>query len=259
MGDKPSKGKSLMTSHLPPKAPPGHARRGKKVVYEEDDMSGGPDWLPEGVLTFIDFKNSHYYYGGAEHTRAETVEENAEWGPFAIANIVDGVGLSVTGTADDFSGSFVLSAGAKSGLLPSSGGFTAVMTFSLSASGNSATSNIIIEALDLPDYNLEWSIARSRIGANDVAGSDDGGSNSDTRPASGNKFVVTMTPGRLAMCWPSSGVFSYDNPPNNSAATDIAVQACIYNFIDGGTATSVLESVAFYAPRDDAGMLALVA
>jgi hypothetical protein len=228
------------------------------VVDADVVGGGGEEWPPEGAVVAIDFKNGRYWFGAASHTRAETVEENLEWGEFNAANIVEGVGLRVTGSADDFSGSFVLSSGAKDGLLPSDGGFTAVFVFSLAASGTSATSNILIEALDIPGYNLEWASGRTKTVANETAIIGDGDSISDSQTATGNKFVLTMEPIRLAMCWPGSSVFSYDDPADNTAATDIAIQACIYNFT-AGTATAVLESVVFYSPQNDAGMLALAA
>lgn len=228
-----------------------------------------PGWLPAGVAVFIDFKNGHYYFGGAERARAETIEENADYNDFDPTLIVAGVGFQVVGTFVPFEGGEVtagpvLTAAAKAGLL---GGFTVVANVVLVAAASaSSTALVQVELTDLPNYNVEWVTTTSKrrtsggayVDARELRDFNAVGFDDVIATAAAHKFAATLSDDHFAISTDGGAVvIATGSPVDNSGATDIGFQCLAVANSD--TSTAIIESIAFYPVQADSALSALSA
>jgi hypothetical protein len=217
-----------------------------------------PEWLPEGAVAFLDFKNGRYWFGGAEHTRQESIEENLDWGAFDPSKIVGGIGIRATG-ASSANCAFVLTSGAAAGLLPAGGGLTFVAEFFNAISGTTGQTGCTVEVLDLPNFNVEWTctLVTNANGSKAYAIGSTTGATLGEPPNGDHKVAVTMAPNHIVGSLDGEDVEAVGTVANNSGATHIAVNVSI--FVPDATATSILETLTFYPPQPDESLPALSA
>jgi hypothetical protein len=114
----------------------------------------GPEWLPEGAISYADFVNGNYYAGGDE----------VEFGDVISGGTVSGTGLNVAGAVRDFLGDF-----RDSLLVPE---WTVVLKFRMVTSDT----QYIFSILDNPTYYNNYWLTRNATGALVIAdASYDGG------------------------------------------------------------------------------------
>jgi hypothetical protein len=237
------------------------ARLGTDVDTALADIGGGaPEWVPDGALTVVDLKNGQYYFDGAERTRAETIEGNADWGTFDATKIVDGVGGRATAASGSASFKFVLTSAAANGLLPSDGGFTCVATYSNSITGAQAQASTLLDILDFPNYSVEWTATfqyslPADEDANTLNGFSDSATPDSTQAASHNAaFTFSLT--TIAGSVDGGTVEAVETIVDNTGATNIAVNVSVF-LTNADSATAILEKLIFYAPVSNTELPAL--
>lgn len=114
------------------------------INYLTDDGAG----LPEGAISYADFADGTYHYGG--NALEDFLTEDTGWAQFDPAYVLPGVGLYDENS--DGMANPVLGVDLTADLLAS--GFSAVWTYEVRVL--TQTRNINLEVLDLPDYNCEW-------------------------------------------------------------------------------------------------------
>jgi hypothetical protein len=207
------------------------------------------EWVPDGALVVLDFKNDKYWFAGDEHTRSESIEENTDWSNLDPATFAAGVGARANNERGVCA--FVLTTGAAAEILPSAGGFTAVITYTNEVIGASGNANSTIEALDLPNYNVEWMAtfgswhsheANSISSISGAAPSGDAGTS--------HVAAFTLAPGDISASVDGNAIESVASIADNSTATHIAVSVSVY--VPDAIATAILEKIVFYTPQDSA-------
>jgi hypothetical protein len=226
------------------------------------DKTVMPSWLPAGAQVFIDFKNGHYYFDGAERTREETVEENSDYDVFDTNLIIPGVGFSVTANDPDEAGSGpVLSAAARAGLL---GGFTVVASVAFdAASGDGSTASFQLELTDLPNYSASWLAAMAKrrvqgayIDTREVRDYNAVGFNDTIALAPSHKVAATLASDHFAISTDGGAIaVASGTPVDISSATDIGFRCSVVAV--SGASTAVLETIAFYAVQADSALPSL--
>jgi hypothetical protein len=225
---------------------------------------GGPT-----PLIVSDFKSGTYSIGGVSKTLGQVWEENVDYGPFDPALVVGGTGLIATGTGAFVNTGPVLTPTASTGLLPSDGGFTALVYARLdfTPAGDNGSSTLTVQSTDLPDFSAGWQmLAEKSVTQGDSAIIADYDSLSEPFIGvdfSANqlvKFAFTFTPTAVAGSMNDAAVITGAAPMSNVAANVIGLSLVIAaNNDPADTGSITVEYVAFYEPVANADLPTLSA
>jgi hypothetical protein len=198
-----------------------------------------PEWVPEGALQVLDFKNGHYWDGEKIVALADlTVEDVDNWGTFNPEAIVPGVGL--------INGAMLMLAGAA--LASAVAGATFVLETEMS-SGHYGDTGLTF--IDIPDWNTENFVTFSSNGETTFGAAFAGLTLSSTPLDGTQKIAATFTPSRMAASLDGGATIPNEtasDPPWN--AVGIAANG---SAPDGG----ILRSIIIYPPQLDAALSAL--
>jgi hypothetical protein len=201
-----------------------------------------PGGLPDGATGFVDFTALTFYTSGDETEIGDVIQENAGFGAFNPANIVEGTGL--VGGVDSKP---VFAGEALSQILA---GATLVFDFTLSSGAGGYFSLI---AYDDPDFNLTWGVA---IASTEAAF--DSSLNADAPSTLFSDIALGIH--RAAWTITSSGVkVSIDG---GAVVADAGTAGDFILLNASGMevfANAVLRSIAIYPPKSNAEMQALSA
>jgi hypothetical protein len=211
----------------------------------------------------LDFKNGIYSIGGVSKTLTQVCEEFADYGTYSSSDVVGGSGLlqtlSSAGPVASASSPALTSAASAAVLAAGvSAGFTAVMTFSSSLTGN-GLAQVLCE-LVAEDVSTGWGaqgIIPSPGSGAMVYDYDVATAGSGIVTAGQHKLAFTLAGDRLAGSIDGGSVHVSSTPQSNTA-TRIMIQAFAQiNAASSGPVSAAVESILFYPTQLDADLVGL--
>lgn len=209
-----------------------------------DEGDTGPDWLPEGAISFADFQSGHYYAGGVVVTDPnEIFAGDFDAGTFDEADITS-EGLLVA-SKPNFTGSLLAD-------ILNSGGSTTV--FQINQTNPAAQCWIGIDSAESEDFNHELTI----VSRDDLSGPSYFYDDASQIDCSGNlsihgvrnKVAGTFAPDRLSIS--VNGATAETTPVGEGAYANIACAEIL-------GAYHALEWIAVYPAKDDSELPGLSA
>lgn len=214
----------------------------------------------------IDFKNGVYSIGGVSKTLAQVCEQFATYGAYSSSDVVGGSGLlrtlSTAGLVSSTSSPALTSAASAAVLAAGvAAGFTAVMTFSVSLTGN-GNAQAYVEMV-AEDVSTGWGaqgLLVSPIGVGSIVYDYDViTAGSGVVMAGQHKLAFTLASDRLAGSM-DGGSVQVSAAPQANTATRIMISAlAVIAVASSGPVSSAVESVVFYETQIDADLVGLSA
>jgi hypothetical protein len=211
----------------------------------------------------LDFKNGVYSIGGVSKTLAQVCEQFATYGAYSSSDVVAGTGLlrtlSTAGPASS-STSPALTSAASAAVLAAGvpAGFTAVMTFSASLTGNGTAQSFVEMVAE--DVSTGWGAQGLLLSPGSGAMVYDYGAistSSGVVAAGQHKLAFTLSSTRLAGSM-DGGTVHVSGAPQANTATRIMLSSYAHiNAASSGPVTSALERIDFYETQVDADLVGL--
>jgi hypothetical protein len=223
----------------------------------------GGDSVTETVS--IDFKNGIYTIGGVSKTLDEVLVHDASYGNYDSSAVVADVGLTVTNTFTNSTGttgwSPVLSAAAQAAVLANGNdaGFTAVVKFNTTETNGLATVGL---ELTKSDDTIGWGLSAgwSKFGPSASLYDESSFYHDPEIPSPGAHTVaVTLCANRLSSSFDGLDVIGGYSPQANTPTPVVGmwVSAGGIGAAATGTGTATIESITFYNTTMDDNLRSL--